>query len=206
MKKLLFTLIFSMSIFLISAQTLQMSVGFGWRDGSNNFLVVLNFPNGTAPYTSHIVINYVAQGGLYEIPVCDTTYVFSSNGLINSDTSRWYTPPATGQYQITIRSSDATGDTSFDYLLQYFTADTTTGIADESSPKSNAWYYNKYLTWKNVDEGSMMQVINVLGQTLVSKTIESTDGQTDLSGLKSGIYLALFKKGETVISRKFQVN
>ncbi len=203
MKKLFFTLVLSVSVLLASAQNLNVITWFS--QNGNDLQIALTYSNGTAPYACHVVIDYEAPSGLYEIVVCDTVYHFA-DGSSADDTTRWYVLPYSGQYRVSLRSSDAANDTSLLIFLPSYTVDTfPTGISNVMSENSRIWSYGNMITIESSDVGTV-SIYNLSGQQM--KSISSSTGTTtvDAAGWTAGMYLVRLSTEKGDLVKKVVVN
>ena len=124
----------------------------------------------------------------------------NGNSLLVGATSQVYTSAANGNYAVII-SQNGCSDTSACVTI------TTTGIVLKPNNEYLQIFPNpttSTITLKGLSADSDIHIMNALGQTLFSKTINQKDVEKiiDLSDFKNGMYYIQIENKETTVSRK----
>ena len=124
----------------------------------------------------------------------------NGNSLLVGATSQVYTSAANGNYAVII-SQNGCSDTSACVTI------TTTGIVLKPNNEYLQIFPNpttSTITLKGLSADSDIHIMNALGQTLFSKTINQKDIEKiiDLSDFKNGMYYIQIENKETTVSRK----
>ena len=124
----------------------------------------------------------------------------NGNSALVGATSQVYTSAANGNYAVII-SQNGCSDTSACVTI------TTTGIVLKPNNEDIQIFPNpttSTITLKGLSADSDIHIMNALGQTLFSKTINQKDVEKiiDLSDFKNGMYYIQIENKETTVSRK----
>ncbi len=124
----------------------------------------------------------------------------NGNSALVGATSQVYTSAANGNYAVII-SQNGCSDTSACVTI------TTTGIVLKPNNEYLQIFPNpttSTITLKGLSADSDIHIMNALGQTLFSKTINQKDVEKiiDLSDFKNGMYYIQIENKETTVSRK----
>ncbi|MEO8235860.1 MAG: T9SS type A sorting domain-containing protein, partial [Flavobacterium sp.] len=138
--------------------------------------VIVSNPNTTITEASGI-LTATESSATYQWYKCPST-------LISGATNQSYTPTVVGDYKVDITTNGCTLTSSCFTLVTLTTAD-----FDTASFKYYPNPTNGILNVNYSSQISKIQVSNLLGQEVLTKNINSKEGQIDMQFLPSGTYL-----------------
>ncbi|MCQ2279427.1 MAG: choice-of-anchor J domain-containing protein [Bacteroidales bacterium] len=135
---------------------------------------------------------YILQGDDETVLVPTATYVNEDPETLTADLSAY-----TGNYRIAIHAeSDADMDAFF---INYFTVDNGSGIEDNEA-NSFRVFPNPATNMINVEAQGFeqYQLVNMLGQNVMSSNLVNGNAQINVSNLSNGVYFVRLINGNTV--------
>jgi hypothetical protein len=202
MKKIILILVLAFGFLFAKSQPAPYLSGVGTSPGNYNFVFLWGqFADGVA-YPDTIWYTVVCQVTPDSPAYRQIRQMFIHNTSQFLDTL-WEAPGYS--YNITYEVSNGYGSPIHSAYTSYTSY--PAGIIESANDDQKIWnpQGTRALNWRNLDETSTLSIINMIGQSVFSKNLESKSGELALNDLPAGIYIAFVSNGSAIEKLKIQI-